>query len=336
MAIIVVQTHLWSKGMDWMGQISVFAFYTLSGYLMTRVLNTRYGFSWGGTAAFFANRILRLWPAYLVLMALVLFALQFLPLQTFNQVIRIPASAIEIVTNALLLGQVTFDFLQWIPLAKPLVTSWSLSIEMCCYLLLAFYFARSPARLFVFFILGILAMAMSTGWCIASENPAAYGRYCFQNRYGVIQAGFIPFAMGGIYFFRQELLRDWISRHSRILWACLCGVTALMFAGPLLSATIAPFLGIPLTWLLLAAAQENRLGAVSNFFGRASYYLFISHMPIAAILVTGLHFKPYGRVLFFVTVLVSLGLSVGLVPMEWRIERLRGRISKTLESSHPH
>jgi peptidoglycan/LPS O-acetylase OafA/YrhL len=46
--------------------VAVFAFYTLSGYLMTRVLNERYGFTAAGTAAFALNRVLRLWPVYLV------------------------------------------------------------------------------------------------------------------------------------------------------------------------------------------------------------------------------------------------------------------------------
>jgi peptidoglycan/LPS O-acetylase OafA/YrhL len=46
---------------------------------------------------------------------------------------------------------------------KPLVTSWSLSIEICCYLLLAVYFARSSARLWAFAVPGVAAMALSTG-----------------------------------------------------------------------------------------------------------------------------------------------------------------------------
>ena len=67
-----------------MGQIAVFAFYTLSGYLITRVLNTRYGFNWRGTGAFALNRLLRLWPAYVALMALALIAVRFLPLHEFH------------------------------------------------------------------------------------------------------------------------------------------------------------------------------------------------------------------------------------------------------------
>jgi len=130
LAAMVAQTHLWPLGVAWTASIAVFAFYTLSGYLMTRVLNERYGFTTRGTAAFLLNRVLRLWPAYLALLGLTLIALLFLPLSNFFFLIRMPTTLADIVTNLAILGQVTFDFRQWLPLAKPVVTSWSLSIEL--------------------------------------------------------------------------------------------------------------------------------------------------------------------------------------------------------------
>jgi peptidoglycan/LPS O-acetylase OafA/YrhL len=60
LATIVAETHLWSLGPAWTGHIAVFAFYTLSGYLMTRVLHERYGFSVRGIVAFLLNRVLRI------------------------------------------------------------------------------------------------------------------------------------------------------------------------------------------------------------------------------------------------------------------------------------
>ena len=37
LALIVAEVHLWPLGASWTGHVAVFAFYTLSGYLMTRV-----------------------------------------------------------------------------------------------------------------------------------------------------------------------------------------------------------------------------------------------------------------------------------------------------------
>jgi peptidoglycan/LPS O-acetylase OafA/YrhL len=268
LAAMVAQTHLWPQGADWTGQISVFAFYTLSGYLMTRVLNERYGFTIRGTAAFALNRVLRLWPAYLAIMTLALVALQFWPLQNFFFLIRTPASAADIITNAAVIGQVTFDFVQWLPLAKPLVTSWSLSIEICCYLLLALYFARSPTRLWGFATLGLVAMALSTAWCAASANPGAYGPYCFQNRYGAIQAGFVPFALGGLYYFRRGAIATWLTQHWLASIISFLGAFVAMFSSEFFRATVGPFIGVPLMWMLSSLAQDRRRSLRISSVGR--------------------------------------------------------------------
>ncbi len=329
LAMAVAQTHLWDKGASWTGQISVFAFYTLSGFLMTRVLNERYGFTPRGTAAFVLNRILRLWPAYLSVLCLVLVALQFLPLSNFFSLIRVPRSTAEIVTNLTILGQVTFDFPQWVPWAKPLVTSWSLSIEVACYLLLALFFARSPAHCWALLALGVACMAVATGWCAVSVDPSGYGPYCFQNRYGVVQAGFVPFASGGLYYFHRKALSAWLLRYRFPSAFLLASAIAAMFAGPRLSATMGPFLGIPLMLLLLAGSRDVRPTNAQEFLGRASYHLFIAHMPLAAVLVTGAHLHANGFVLYLATVISALGLSAFLVPMERRINGFRRQIAMT-------
>jgi peptidoglycan/LPS O-acetylase OafA/YrhL len=331
LAALVAQTHLWPVGgVLWTGNIAVFAFYTLSGYLMTRVLNTRYGFTWRGTGAFALNRILRLWPAYLAILLAVVLADQVLPLSKFLAIIRTPSNPEEIVTNIIVIGQVTFDYVQWFPMAKPLVTSWSLSIEVCCYLLLALFFARSSARLWIFMLCGVLGVTASTAYCALSTDAAAYGPYCFQNRYGVIQAGFVPFAAGGLYYFHEKWLTNFIRKRFVVVLAALASAVAAMFGGAWLSATIGPYLGIPLTFILLAAAQDYRPTRTQDFVGRASYHLFIAHLPIAAILVTGFHARPY-KLLTYLSVLVgALLVSAALVPLEWRINKLRFRISSSL------
>jgi len=328
LAAVVAQTHLWPLGADWTGQISVFAFYTLSGYLMTRVLNDRYGFTIRGTAAFVLNRVLRLWPAYLVILTLALVALRFFPLSNFFFLIRMPKNPEEVLTNLTIVGQVTFDFLQWLPLAKPLVTSWSLSIEVCSYVLLAFWFAKSSRRLWTLAALGVAAMAISTGWCEISANPAAYGPYCFQNRYGVIQAGFVPFAFGGLYHFHRRMISQWILRRR---WSTMCMIGALigaMFSGPLVTTTIGPFMGVPLMWMLLANTRDADATKAQDFFGRASYHLFIAHMPMAAVLAIGFHVRPQSIAIYLATLVLSLGLSTFLVPMEHSINGLRRRIAR--------
>jgi peptidoglycan/LPS O-acetylase OafA/YrhL len=327
LAAIVAQTHLWPLGSSWPASIAVFAFYTLSGYLMTRVLNERYGFSTRGMAAFLLNRVLRLWPAYFTILALTLVALQFLPLQNFFPLIRVPVTPVEIVGNVVVLGQVTFDFLQWSTLAKPAVTSWSLSIEVFCYVLLAMYFARTSKRLWAFAAIGAIAMGFSTWYCAVSPDPSRYGPYCFQNRYGVLQAGFIPFAMGGLFYFHDRSLSCRINANRCTLIVLLMAAHAVMLLGDVVSRTVAPYLGIGAMFVLLSIWDGKPGNNMQDFFGRASYHLFIGHMPIAAVLVTGLKLTQESLVVFLSATVVSLALSAGLVPIERYINITRLRIA---------
>jgi peptidoglycan/LPS O-acetylase OafA/YrhL len=276
------------------------------------------------------NRVLRLWPAYLVILGLTLIALLFLPLSSFFSLIRMPTTLVDIVTNLAILGQVTFDFRQWLPLAKPVVTSWSLSIELVSYVLLALYFARSSARLWAFAAVGALAMGISTWHCAVSAEPAAYGPYCSQNRYGVLQAGFIPFAMGGLFRFHRDALNAWIKANWRALIVLLIAGHAAMFLGNALTATIGPYLGIGVMFCLLSVWTGEIASRTQGFFGRASYHLFISHMPIAAVLVTGLGLRPESMFVFFATIVVALAVSTCLVPMERTINLMRQRISSSV------
>src|SRR6202035_4460687 len=126
LALLVADTHLWPVGWGWLGAQAVFGFYTLSGYLMTRVLHERYGFEWSGTAAFLSNRVLRLWPAYLVVVAGTGLVLCFYPLGNFFFSLTVPHTLLEYATTITIIGQVGFDFTYTLPISKLAPTSWSL------------------------------------------------------------------------------------------------------------------------------------------------------------------------------------------------------------------
>jgi peptidoglycan/LPS O-acetylase OafA/YrhL len=274
--------------------------------------------------------VLRLWPAYLVVTALTAAVLLFLPLTNFFSLIRIPKTAVEIVSTFTILGQVTFDFLQWAPQAKLAVTSWSLSIELFSYVLLAMFFAQSSARLWCFAALGAAGILASTVWCAATATPLDYGPFCFQNRYGVLQAGFIPFAAGGFFLLSFHVDCSVDSPEPKPIFSSCLAFEGLMFTGDWFRVTAGPFCGVPLTYLMLTYGLGKKGSGFSDFFGRASYHLFIAHMGIAAVLVTGLQLKPNTFVVFAVTIAAALALSAGLVSMERRIETIRNAIKRQI------
>ena len=329
LAAIVAQTHLVPLRDQWLGQQAVFAFYTLSGYLMTRVLHTRYGFSPAGTRAFMLNRVLRLWPAYLIVLGLTLIASLEFPLGAH----RVPHSVIDALTSLTIIGQTKFDFLAQSD-ALPVLTSWSLSIELVSYLMLALYFARSKKRLLLFAALGLIGIGISTIGCAVGPDPARYGPFCYQNRYGVVQAGFIPFAAGGLVYFYFDALSNWLTRNGIAVMAALIGLEALCVGFDFIAVNFATFIGIGVMACIVLARANDPLTRTTDFFGRASYHLFISHMSIAPVLAAlwiGRRSPVVVILIFVLTVLLSLGLSALLVPLELKINEMRRRISSQQE-----
>ncbi|MBT8410525.1 MAG: hypothetical protein KJP02_01835, partial [Octadecabacter sp.] len=77
LASTVVLGHLFN--VPHIGHMSVFFFFVLSGYLMTFVMQRSYGYSISGWKAFWVNRILRLYPTYLIVVALSVVVLSVIP-----------------------------------------------------------------------------------------------------------------------------------------------------------------------------------------------------------------------------------------------------------------
>ena len=66
LAGFVVASHLWRDMLQGYAAYAVWAFFVLSGYLMTHVLQTRYGFTVRGVGVYAYNRLLRIFPGYYV------------------------------------------------------------------------------------------------------------------------------------------------------------------------------------------------------------------------------------------------------------------------------
>ncbi len=119
-----------------------------------------------------------------------------------------------------------------------------------------------------------------------------YGQYCFQSRYGVLQAGFIPFAIGGLLQFCAPALRPAINRYIWPIGAGLAAITLLIGLLRPLQFTIAPFVGsFAIAILIICFPSRDIRTKAADFFGRASYHLFIAHWVIAAVLVQAISLR---------------------------------------------
>ena len=127
LAVSVVAYHFHPSVFRWTGPLAVFSFYTVSGFLISRVLTDSYA---GRPMAFIANRGLRLFPAYYLAAALGLLAAA--TVSSVNPALTIPddpGSAIRQITIFGLLTTANEPFpIRLVPVA------WSLNMELVWYL----------------------------------------------------------------------------------------------------------------------------------------------------------------------------------------------------------
>ena len=163
LALCVVAFHLTSPSLAIVGPLAVNFFYVISGFLITMRLNEAYKFNF---PAFALNRVLRLYPAYLVTVTATIALLILHPsARAFNWHWQGAINPGDIVGNIFILP--------WSILADPMMpditglglltsptvrfrlipTIWSIGIELSCYLILFLFAARSVRRATIALIL---------------------------------------------------------------------------------------------------------------------------------------------------------------------------------------
>ena len=281
LALCVVQGHLAGHyGAPWLAWQAVFSFYVLSGFLMSLVLNQDYGFTAGGFARFAVNRWLRLFPIYYAVIGLTALYLALVgPLSQLNSAITLPAGASAIFANLSIVTLTRFDFIPEMQRLSP--TAWSLAIEIFCYFLLAVFFAKSKARLLLMLVIGVVLAARQI---LANLDQPEFG---FQGHYAVLQAGLIPFALGGLaYFYRRAPIFDFsfskvgligllfLANFAIGYWSDFHKYVSGLYAAALLNVALVPIL----------FARPAKL-SWQKLLGSVSYPIFVCHWLIGTLLV---------------------------------------------------
>lgn len=136
LAILVVAGHL--GPVSNVGPYAVFAFYVLSGYLMTAILHKDYGYGPGGFARYLVNRGLRILPMYWLAVLVSLLLLALLGEQAsraYHSEMGLVVSAVDLVRNLVLVLDIGTPT-RWVPPA------WALTVELFFYLLMGLGLSR--------------------------------------------------------------------------------------------------------------------------------------------------------------------------------------------------
>lgn len=286
LALTVAAGHLWFREMALGGMYAVFCFFLISGYLMSVVLNETY-VSRRDTFKYLANRALRIYPPYIVVLILSVLASE----QLLESSIQ---NAFDSVALKFAFPPVS-GISQWLAnisllygLDAQLIVSqaWSLRVELVFYIAMIFM---------------VRSLSVVVLWCVVSFLFALYLAYVdssFIDRYATVFGASVAFSFGAlIYYLNKKFkLRGWhipvaaflFLVHlifSQYIWG-FQGRNVAQYFGP---GTYGIYVSLLLGGYLLFAIVSNQeqqgpLKSFGKVLGDIAYAIFLLHWLIALLM----------------------------------------------------
>ena len=276
LAFVVVISHLWAGMIDGPAAYAVWGFFVLSGYLMTLVLTTKYGTAPVGLRQFAANRLLRVYPSFIVAAVLgiaTILALRPLGIDPagLNPQFMLPQNTSDWLGN---LAMVPFVAQQGLPV--PVAAA--LFVEVWAYALMPLFASSRGAAL--------LGLAVA----ICANLQFGFGMPTFIPRYCGFATGLMPFAAGAVVYHYRDALRRFASPRLSILclvwaWPLLAARRVLALDLRIMAFYTALRLGRPLSGRgQISPRQIWHCGQVSRgqIPGELSYPIYLLHTTVAA------------------------------------------------------
>jgi peptidoglycan/LPS O-acetylase OafA/YrhL len=340
LATMVVFHHLMS--FPFVGHHAVLFFFVISGYLMTLVMQTRYGYSVNGFQRFWYNRALRLYPAYFVVLlisVIVIFIVSNDVSAVFRAPLYMPDTAFAWAQNVSMIYVNVFPN-EVLPRLSP--ATWALTVELFYYFLISVGLSASRVVTVIWFFVSLLYVAL----CLLTGQPSSY-------LYFSILAGSLPFATGAmIYHFRDRWSPVFAGREARALFLAaglLVGILVVRMAVKIVTGhdgfeSVALVLTTVSAALAMCSLLQRPWSPLSpkldKLAGDLAYPLYISHwiIGLAVAAVLGIS-KPSlsldGVILFGLALPLSLGVSYAIIMLlDVRVERLRSRIRAKAKSEN--
>ncbi|RME59175.1 acyltransferase [Candidatus Parcubacteria bacterium] len=328
LALLVVLAHTGGPELaPWAGTYAVFAFYTLSGYLMTFVLREVYGTdAVGGIRRFAVNRFLRVFPLYWVVLVITLAVLSMdIEWGAYRDpAIRMPEDLPHWLVNLTILGLARgiteFHMSGW----RLVMTAWSLHVELSFYFLMALFFVRRNAIIYFWFLFSLFY----TLWILIDG-------WSWQEHYFPLAAASLPFALGSLIYLARK-------SNKSLHWIVGVFCSVLFVAHALFSLRIygdhaqpmqggfyvSLMLAVLSVWGLGALARDSgsKISAIDVKLGDLSYPLFLVH-PITGMILSASLDLGKGFALFLVTAVAGSFMSWLLHELvEAKVERVRALV----------
>jgi len=309
------------------GRYSVFGFYVISGYLITRILKEVYQFD---QKRFWINRALRLYPLYLCVLLI-----------SWVAVTALPGPAYEFAGKwgiGKTPGEIFANIIIW-PLAlsiesirestRMILPAWSIAVELQCYLALAMLTARSKI-----FALATFALAVCWHGTVLTMKALAHSEFTFGHIYFPLCAALLPFSIGSLlYFYKSSLTSKLIQLRMRLdvvycIWLLNMGLsyytTAIFRGGEFLFF----YINLVTASILVALLIDRQPNAIDKWLGDLAYPIFLSHHVVHFVVIFALLGRSTANILnFLISFPFVLAFSFALAKLaNDMIEPLRSKV----------
>lgn len=330
LALMVVALHL--GGIPKIGAYAVFGFYCLSGYLMTLIMQTNYGYTASGIGKYALNRFLRIYPIYwasILFSAALIFYMGSEYTSTYHESIYLPGDLFELLKNLLLF----FPFRESPRLTPP---AWALTVEIFFYICIGLGASKTKHITLVWFVLSIvyhlLALIFQLGW---------------EHRYFTIFAASLPFSTGALIFHYKKELTQLVGRaagkvHSNLPFILLILILFNWYLGNKLDDLEGLFFysNFVLCSVMVATLQSRKelpfiTRKLDKWFGDFSYPIYLIHYQVGIIVIVlfaalGVEIKRPDLTLLIVSIPVIFVFSwIITVTLERPIEIVRSKVKKS-------
>lgn len=352
LASCVIIFHL-SAQIPHIGLLAVNFFYVISGYLITLILNETYSFK---IREFSINRFLRLYPTYYFI-ALIAVAFSIIPISGttsigFHKNTTGIYQPLDLIANIFifpfaLINDASITSVPWLDSMvfggyrfRWLSTSWSVAVELVCYMLLFIFVARRLS-------FALLSMIAS----VAFQAMVIHYNQNILINYNTVMAALMPFSLGSTAYFlcrylERHALRIQVSNRNQIYLLMLVLIAFLVnwffasksygaeiFTSPLYY--VNTFIAFASVIIFHNVNPHGRLGSLSKVLGDLSYPIFLCHFLCAYIAwqILGRPEQKLGWDTFFLAYPMSLALGYCTIKLIDRpIQRIRNKVRPKKEA----
>lgn len=308
LAALVAASHLWAGMVQGYAAYAVWAFFVLSGYLMTFVIKHKYGFEVKGLRDFAFNRVLRIYPSYLLALIAGLVIIHWAATVCVDTTRLNPEMFMP-------RGWGWLNPLTLLPIfphnGLPVAVSNALSVEVGAYFLMPLM-ARSRTTAW----LGVIVSLIAT-WDMGFSTAT------FADRYVLFLPCLMSFAVGSLVsHYREVLLRFAMPRASFIIWMLHGAVWLKWDSWPW---TYGMYTSLILSAWVTISLTGYKSSKVDTLLGDMSYPLYLIHTTVGAcfLVIFG-----YARSQTFALVSISVALIISLL-MALYIERPLHRLKRS-------